>query len=657
MSLPQDSSKPAMMKKKYITIFAFSLLIGSVGYGQSQKERKADKAYDQLAYQNAIESYETLVKKGYSDEEIYKNLGDANYLNANYAEAANWYGKLFMKDNEPASADHMYRYAQSLKSSGEYEASNIWMERFEDAIDSDLRAKNYNENQDYLEKIERMSGRYTIENIPINSPESDFAPSLKDQELIFSTARDTGKTFRNIHEWTNRSFLNLYKATFNNGTFSNAERLPKSMNKKTHESTTAFTKDGKTVYFTRNNSEKGKFARDNEGVSRLKIYRATIEGDEWKDITELPFNGDEFSTAHPTLNPDETKLYFASDREGTYGASDIYVVDVNEDGSFGTPKNLGNSINTESRETFPFAAKNDILYFASDGHPGLGGLDIFAVQIKGDEISEIINLGKPLNGKQDDFSFFYSEESGSGFFASNRDGGVGSDDIYSFQEHEPITFECTSLINGIVLDQEKNLPLSNAKVLIVDKTEKIVTESITDRDGRFSANVDCNAKQLKVVASKEDYDSSEKSWVATQNSDEIVNVKLTKSLKAAPVGTNLITYLNLQPIYFDLDKDVIRTDAMQTLEKVIAYLNTFPNTRIEVQSHTDVRASESYNLNLSARRAKNTVAYLIANGVEENRLESKGYGESQLVNNCETSSSCADKRHEENRRSEFIVIK
>ncbi|SHK86064.1 WD40-like Beta Propeller Repeat, partial [Maribacter aquivivus] len=404
--------------KKTGYIFCGLAVMAMMVSAQDKKVRKADTKFTNYAYASAIQSYEQLVKDGYTEEEVYKNLGNANYLNANYEEASSWYGKLFSLKGADIDPEYMYRYAQTLKSLENYTESDTWMNKFKSTKTMDQRAIAFGENQDYLEQIEERSGRYELKNIGLNSKVSDFAPSFYEDGLVFSTARDSGLLSKNIHKWNNGSFLNLYKAAQDNqGNFTNVDKLSKKLNKKTHESSTAFTKDGNTMYFTRNNSDDGKFERDEDGVSRLKIYKATKENGEWNNIEELPFNGDSYSVAHPTLNNDETKLYFASDMPGTKGESDIYVVDINKDGTFSTPLNLGERINTEARETFPFVTESDKLYFSSDGHPGLGGLDVFATDLK-NERGEIYNVGRPLNGEEDDFSYIINEETKKGFFAS-----------------------------------------------------------------------------------------------------------------------------------------------------------------------------------------------------------------------------------------------
>ncbi len=646
------------MNKKFNYILLCALMACFFINGQDKKSKKADADFNSFAYAGAIDSYENLVEKGYTSEEIFKNLGDANYQNANYGAASDWYAKLFDLGREENEPEYLYKYAQTLKSLGKYTESDHWMQKFNTAKANDNRAVKFASNKDYQNKIKENSGRYDIKNLPINSSVSDFAPSFRGNDLVFSSARDTGRITRNIHKWNNRPFTNLYRSVPNeNGDFIDVEKLSKTLNKKTHESSTAFTKDGKTVYFTRNNSENGKFARDKQGLSRLKIYRATLKDGEWKDIIELPFNDDGYSVAHPTLSTDEKKLYFASDMSLSLGQSDIFVVDVHSDGSFGIPKNLGDKINTEGRETFPFVAENNVLYFASDGHPGLGGLDVFATKIDDMDNLYIVNVGEPVNGKQDDFSFIMNGHTKKGFFASNREGGLGSDDIYSFTENKEIDLSCNTAVSGIIKDKDTNELIAGANIIIIDSNNQTVSDIVSSLDGMFVQEGSCKDGGYKVVVSKDGYVVEEFMFIVVNANDTSgIEITLEKTIKRATVGTELIAFLQVAPVYFDLNKSSIRTDAQATLQKVIGYLSQFPELKIEVQSHTDAKASNAYNQKLSERRAKATVAYLIANGIDRNRVTGQGFGESRLANDCTTREKCTDSEHQANRRSEFIVV-
>lgn len=646
------------MKNKIKHTLFLCLLASILGNAQDRKLRKANESFEVFNYSKAITQYENLVSNGNSSPEIYQNLGDANYFNADYTTAAKWYTKLSETSEDAMDIEHIYRLAHSLRSNKEYQASDRWMERLNAKKNNDIRVSHFDTRKNYLEKIKEQSGRYTIENININSPQSDFAPSFRLEGLIFSTGRDTSGISKNVHSWNKKRFLNLYTATSaEDGNFKNAQQFSDRLNSKLHESSTAFTKDGKTVYFTRNNGKNGNFSRDDKGISRLKLYRAEYVDGRWKNIKALPFNNKAYSVAHPALNKAENKLYFASDMPGTLGKSDIFVVDINSDGSFSTPKNLGNKINTESRETFPFITDDDVLYFASDGHPGLGGLDVFAANLKDMQNSQIINLGEPINSTSDDFSLIINTETKKGYFASNRAEGKGDDDIYALTETKPLDLNCYSNLSGIVKNKKTGEVVVNAKVTLYNKDSEVLAETTSSKDGSFKMKSDCENGDYLIVASKDDY---KKDMVTFNNKrqEEVPSIELLLSQldKGALIGTDLAKYLNIEPIYFDLDKDLIRTDAKLILDKIIAYMNQYPKAKVSVRSHTDSRASDSYNIELSQRRAKETVAYMVQQGISKTRINGSGFGETKLINDCNNTADCTEEKHQQNRRSEFILV-
>ncbi|MDI6051137.1 hypothetical protein QLS31_15015 [Flavobacterium sp. XS2P24] len=244
--------------------------------------------------------------------------------------------------------------------------------------------------------------------------------------MVFASARDTGRVAKVKFKWTNRYFTNLYLAELKaDGSVGTPERFERKINSKFNESTPVFTKDGETMYFTRNNFLNGIKGKDDKKVNLLKLYKVSYMQGKWTNIVELPFNSDQYSVAHPALSNDEKKLYFASDMPGTLGQSDLFCASINSDGSFGKPENLGASINTEGRKTFPFISGDNEFYFASDGHPGLGGLDVFVSTIINDStFDEVQNIGAPMKAKQDDFAFILDIKNRTGFFSSNRDGGM-----------------------------------------------------------------------------------------------------------------------------------------------------------------------------------------------------------------------------------------
>ena len=646
------------MNRKYNYIVLGFLLACHIGNAQEKEIKKADTNYHTYAFAEAIDSYEILVKKGYTSEEVFKNLGNAYYQNGDYESAAAWLAKLFELEHTEIEANYMYKYAQTLKSLGKYGASDRWMQRFEIAKTNDNRAIKFADNLNYLNRIKENSGRYEIKNLPINSEASDFAPSFYGKEIVFSSARDKASVARNIHGWNNKSFLNLYRTpSFENSDLSTPKLLSKSLNKKTHESSTAFTKDGSTVYFTRNNSENGKFARDENGLSRLKIYRANLHDGAWKHIIELPFNADSYSAAHPTLSSDEKQLYFASDMPGTLGQSDIFVVDILEDGSFGIPKNLGNKINTEGRETFPFITESNRLYFASDGHPGLGGLDVFVTHLDETNYSPLKNIGEPINGQQDDFSFIIDESTKKGYFASSREGGVGSDDIYGLTEIKALDLNCITLVEGVIKDKGSDRPIAGSTITIMDSENRKVSETISNADGTFILENKCKDGSYRLTANKKEYiEGSSILQMSNANNISEFEIVLEKRIKRAAIGTDLVKLLEFSAIYFNQNKAEILPDAETTLRKIIAYMQQFPDIKVEVRSHTDAKGKSQYNKKLSELRALATVDFIVANGIAQHRITGQGLGETQLMNDCSSSEKCKDSKHRLNRRSEFIVI-
>ncbi|RKT00464.1 OmpA family protein [Flavobacterium sp. 123] len=638
----------------FYTVF-FSLIILQ-GFAQRAKVASADKQYDQYAYVDAIATYERVAEKGYKDEKMFQKLGNAYYFNAELYKAVKWYDELFIM-NKDQESEYYYRYSQCLKSVGDYAKADKMLEEFNKKSGNDKRAKLYMSHKNYLEEIKANSGRYNIENAGINSEFSDYGSSFSGNKLVFTSARDTGGISKKVFKWTNQSFTNLYSSDVKqNGVLGEPTLFSKNINSKFHESTPVFTKDGTTMYFTRNNYLDGKKGKDSKRIVLLKIYKATKRNNKWVNVIALPFNSDEFSVAHPALSPDEKTLYFASDMPGTLGQSDLFKVSINLDGSYGRPENLGATINTEGKETFPFITDdNNELYFSSDGRPGLGGLDIFVAKVEKDNLfKEIHNVGSPVNGPQDDFAFLIDNKSKNGFFTSNRDGGLGYDDIYKFTETKKLT--CEQVLAGIITDQETALVLPESKVSLFDEKFQIIKEYISDDKGYYTFEVDCG-RTYYVRVEKREYLTKEVPVIIEKITGKTdLSLALEKRTKPIQIGTDLAKTLNIPIIYFDLDKSFIRKDAAFELEKVVAVMKQNPNMYIDVRSHTDSRQTQQYNKELSEKRAKSTIAWMIKQGIESSRLTGKGYGETQLINKCADGISCTEQEHQANRRSEFIII-
>ncbi|MCC9065868.1 OmpA family protein [Flavobacterium piscisymbiosum] len=641
--------------KNYILLCLIIICFSSESYAQDSKVAAGDKKYDNYAYIDAIKTYERVAEKGYKSEDMFRKLGNSYYFNSDFDGAAKWYGELFAM-NTAVEPEYYYRYAQSLKSTGQIDKANKILGEFNAKFKNDNRGKLYKEDVNYLDEIKANSGRYTIEDAGINSKYSDYGSFVYDNKIYFASARDTGNFSQRKHKWTNEYFTNLYFADVDPATGSSAKvnKFKTSINTKFHESSPVFTKDGKTVYFTRNNYANGKKGKDDNKITLIKIYKATLDNNgKWGNITELPFNSDNYSVGHPALSPDEKTLYFASDMPGTIGQSDIYKVSINGE-SYGPPQNLGNTINTEGKETFPFVTNENEIYFASDGHPGLGGLDVFVGNIEDNgTISNIQNVGADINSPKDDFAYIIDPVSRRGYFSSNKDGGQGSDDIYKFLETRKL--QCVQTLEGIITDLNTNAVLPGTKVTLYEGTT-IKNSTVSDANGYYTFAVECG-KTYNVRAEKEEYTTREVSvTIGKLTGKTSLPIALEKSTCKVTIGDDLGKCFGIKMIYFDLDKSNIRTEAALDLEKILDVLNNNPTMKLDIRSHTDSRATHQYNEALSNRRAKSTIDWLVKNGVAKNRLTGKGYGETQMVNGCSDGVNCSEEEHQMNRRSEFIIM-
>jgi len=642
------------MSKKLLLCFLLSITSFVLSTAQEKGTDRANERYDSYSFRPAIDIYKKVIDKGYVSSELLKRLGNSYYFNAKYEEAAQVYERLNEEYSAEITSDYIFRYAQSLKTLGKYEDSDKLMMKFREMTASDGRSVTYEE--DYLDQIEKNSGRYDIELFGFNSKYSDFAATFYNEGLIFSSDRDTGNLARYRHTWNSKDFLDLYKVNVDSASNNNVLKLGGEINSRLHESTSIVTKDGTTMYFTRNNFFDGKRYKDDKGVTRLKIYKATLVEGVWTDVTELPFNSNSYSVAHPALSPDEKRLYFVSDMPGSLGESDIFMTEIVGDGTFGSIVNLGNTINTQARETFPFITADGVLYFSSDGHPGLGGLDVFATKIAFDKYDETIsNVGRPVNGPYDDFSFIIDEDSKKGYFSSNRVDGVGEDDIYGFTETAPLVLDCLQDVTGTVRDRISNEILVGASVKIIDEENNEVLSTITDSKGNYVLDLDCSKGNF-VRALMEGYVPSEEYLPSSYGKPRIVDFYLERDVVTGGFGDDLAKLLQLSTIYFDLNKYNIRPDAEIEIQKVIVAMEKYPSLKIKVNSHTDSRGNDAYNLWLSQKRAESTVDYMVSKGISRNRLQGEGFGETRLVNECGNGAQCSKEKHQLNRRSEFIIL-
>tara|TARA_R110002033_G_scaffold1111_2_gene10348 strand:- start:11610 stop:13523 length:1914 start_codon:yes stop_codon:yes gene_type:complete len=633
----------------------FLSIISISAYSQKAKLNTAETQYNNFAYINSIETFERIAGKGYKSAEIFQKLGNAYYFNGEFQSAAKWYTELFALGSD-YDKEYYYRYAQSLKTIGENKKADEYLEKFSAIAKDDNRAKFFRNEEDYLKRIKANSGRYDISKTTINSKYSDYGSTVYNNKLVFTSARDTGSLGQRIHTWTDQYFTSLYSSDLDeNFNPSKVERFDNHLKSKFNESTPVFTKDSSTVYFTRNNYLDGKRGQNGSGITLIKIYKAVLKNNEWTDIKELPFNSNEYSTAHPALSPDEKTLYFASDMPGTLGQSDLFKVAIIGKDSYGKPVNLGPLVNTPGRETFPFISQDNEIYFASDGHPGMGGLDIFMSKINADgSFKRIENIGSDINSPFDDFAYWIDLVTRYGFFSSNKVNGLGFDDIYKFKELRRIG--CEQALSGLITDAATLELLPNAKVSLYNNEHNLIESTTADDKALYTFNVECD-NNYYVRAEKENYFTKEVSVsIPDENGSTDLPIALETSVKKVKVGDDLAKFLEIPIIYFDLDKSNIRPDAALELSKVLDVLQQSPKMKIDIRSHTDSRASTKYNESLSERRAKSTMKWLIDNGISADRLTSKGYGESRLINKCADGVECTEAEHQLNRRSEFIIM-
>ena len=645
-----DSSKNDMHMKKYILTFSI-LLLATTGYAQKFNIKGANKLFAKRAYVDAAEQF---VQSKVIDMQTLQRIGDCYYFNTKMKDAAKWYSRLFKSYGNNTDPAYMFRYAQALKGIEEYEQADEWMDKYKQAISEETA--DGEGTLTYMAKVDSdVPYLYTPEKIAANSENSDFGVAFYGDKVVFAAASDSvsSKTYK----WNKEPYLDLFIGTPDDeGNINNVTLFSDEINTATHEATPVFTKDGNTMYFCRTNEKKVKLPH--EKVANIKLYKAEKVDGKWTNITELPFNSDAHSCGHPSLSPDEKKLFFISDMPGTIGMMDIFEVDILEDGTYGEPRNLGNKINTPKREMFPYMSEYNTLYFASDGHLGLGNLDVFSSQIEESEYSTPKNLGSSVNTGLDDFAFVINEATDKGFLSSNRSGSA-SDDIYYFKRKEFI--KPVYIVEGVVSDKNSGELLPGSLVTLMDEDNNVIADTIVKDDARYQFKLDPNKKYV-VRGTRKLYDPYDVNFSTDSEGKISHNIYLKLELYSDKedniiATTDGSTQVKINKIYFDFDKWNIRPDAAKELDVLVGVMKKYPDMEIEVSAHTDCRGSSDYNLSLSHKRAKSTLDYLVSQGIAKSRLKSIGYGEMQPLNKCVREGICKEEEYDVNRRCEFKLLK
>ncbi|WP_165395263.1 OmpA family protein [Flagellimonas allohymeniacidonis] len=624
------------------------------------KYNDADTNFDNLLYKRAAKQYESLTKKGDDSQHVLQRLGDCYFFNTDMENAVKWYGLLFSKYENVLTPEYTFRYVHALKGVGNYRLAKAIMKIYTQKLDaSQFTVEQLGDNDEKLDELLNRQPQFYISNLAINTPVADFGPIYYKDKIVFSSSRDSLRFETRLYEWNQQPYLDFFMADTIDLGSDLAEVLPFSeiLNTRYHEAVASFIPEGNKIYFTRNNYSNQALGRDGEGTNHLNMYTSELRGGEWTEAEEVPFNNEAYSVGQPALSPDGKHLYFVSDMPGSIGGTDIFVVEISDDGSFSQPKNLGPTINTSGREMFPFVTEEK-LYFASDGHLGLGGLDVFESELAQDGFEEPHNLGKPINSNRDDFGYIVRETTNRGYFSSNRPGGKGDDDIYSFQRLEET---CSQTVQGSVVRKSNGQPMVNVSVELHSQEGTSLGKTSTDPYGAFSFDVilDCETKyDLKI--GKEGFVPNATRFSTSDEKDYVnkVPMEITKELNKLIVRENGVLKIKIDNIYFDVNKADIRPDAAQELNKIVEVMKEYPKMVIKIEAHTDSRGSDRYNETLSDKRAKATGYYIISQGIEANRIESAiGYGEKQLLNQCSNGIKCSKEEHDVNRRSEFIIVK
>ncbi len=645
--------------KKILFLFSLLFCITS-GLAQQRQLKKADRLFADMAYVDAAQAYEEyLAEESAPSTETITKVADSYYYTGNNGSALRWYTKLHAVLADNLDETHFNRYIQTIRAAEDYEKADELLKKRLEARGDQAMIDRFIKQRAYLDSINAAPSNYTVSNLASNSDKADFGTAFYGNRIVFASSRDTAKIGGKIYSWNEQPYLELYVADRNaeDGSLFNEQKfLPKAQSQY-HNATVSFMPDLKTVYYSVNIVKPNdKLITDKGGTGNLEIIKGNIEEEKLSKVEKLSFNSEEYSVGHPAVSADGKWLYFVSDMPGGFGDTDIYVAQIFDDGKVGEPKNIGNTINTSGREMFPFI-NDSILYFSSDGHYGLGGLDIFeSTLVKDKGFSEPKNLGKPVNSNVDDFSYIIDKDKKYGYFSSNRKGGKGDDDIYYFTRQEPV---CNQIVSGKVTNLKYKVPINEADIKVYDEFGDVITSVKTKEDGTYSIEVPCGSK-IKVEASKPNHTTASKELETNKKPNietKDVDFELSNYDDLVKKEDN-VEKVDINPIYFDFDKWDITPQAAEELEKVVYIMKNFPAIVIKIESHTDSRGKDAYNLRLSDNRAQSTYKYIISRGINAARIESvKGYGETQLRNKCSNGVPCTEEEHALNRRSDFIIVK
>ncbi|MHA8083844.1 OmpA family protein [Aquirufa sp. A-Brett2-15D] len=652
----------------YLFLIAIVGLLSSCNY-DARLFRKAKQNFELGEYEWTIREVKPLAQRYFRAAETNYFVAESYRLSNRIQYAAPFY--LIAKERGYEDKNINLNLAYAAKANGKYADAKKYLKEFIDSKPSRelvVKAEIELDNLPAVEEYNKKPSPVKIQGLVGNTNQAEFGPIKMGDDLILTSSKKPL-----IYKNNGLPFLGLYKAHLKKpGEIEKLELFsPNLLDANANEGTPAFSKDGNLMVFARGNSGKSK-----DPSPDVDLYISTKRDGNWSTPERLAISDSIGWDGSPAFSRDGKTLYFSSNRRGGKGGLDLYRAPMDNSGRFGRPINLGSTINTRGNEIFPYVSEDGKLYFSSDGHPSLGGLDIFVASRSGDEI-QIEHLGIPVNSVADDFGLFLSDVT-QGYFSSNRVGGKGDDDIYYFESTgsedrwwsneititestEPVKVALYHLRTQIL--NARNKPIANAKVG-VKRNGEIQPVMFTDAKGYLEI-IDLNpADQISFNASKEKFLTKRSEFLMDGRDipKQLLKKELTDTtfdhkiiLGQAEVGEEIGALFDVNPIYYDLDKSTIRPDAAVELDKIVQVLKDNTDISIELGSHTDARASASYNMKLSQRRAESAVKYIIEHGIEAARIKAKGYGETQLINGCSDGVDCNEEAHQENRRTEFKI--
>lgn len=656
--------KVNLLLKIYVVV-ALSLMalitlivpLSAPAYAQEQLSLRdrADELYSKYEYANAAILYEQLANTKKPRLEYLERLADSYAKMKDYSSAALWYARVVQ--HADSSPEHLLRYGEVLKSQGKYTEAREQFEEYAVKTGDGKRVSVLLAGCDSALVWMSSPTPHVLRNEQdVNTPLSEFSVFPYGDKVYYTGEPGEGGMGRE-YGWTGNAFLRIYTADRSDGNgLTHAAVAGEHLNNELyHVGPVAIDRESNALYVTRTypgqNLDRTRENSKRFHTHKLELYIHTFEEDRWV-LTPFAYNNVQaYSLGHAALSLDGSILYFVSDMPGGYGGTDIWYSEKQDDGGWGVPQNAGAVINSAGNELFPTVGPENTLYYSSDGFAGMGGLDIFRSVGSEDSWSVPENLKYPVNSPGDDFAYVEFRDSDleiTGYLSSNRSGGVGGDDIYSFSLEKP---RIVIILMGVAMDKSTGEGLPSTSLVLHGGEGEVVAHTSSAIDGTFGFVLDVD-KTYRVLASKEGYhsDSAEVSTVGIIKSDTLkVTLMLEPEFK---VGDTF----ELENIYYDFDKHNIRADAALVLDELAETLKKYPTLRIELSSHTDCRGSHAYNERLSQRRAQSAVDYLVSRGISSDRMVAQGYGERRLVNHCRDGVSCSRADHQANRRTEVTVL-